>query len=116
MRCMILLRHWTRAPSACVIVSLTGKKRIPREELGEDAPEAPHVDGCSIGKPQDDLWCPVEPALDVGVDALVRQAAAAKVNHLDDRAVGLTEHDVLRLEVTVHNVEVLQGPGFEGEG
>jgi hypothetical protein len=57
---------------------------------------------------EDDFGAAVEAALDVGVDALIVVAAAAKVNDLDEGLVGLNEQNVFRLQVAVHDAMLLQ--------
>jgi len=52
------------------------------EQLGQDAAEAPHVDGHAVARAQNHLWRAVEARLDVRVDALVLVATRTKVNHL----------------------------------
>ena len=56
---------------------------VAGQELGQDAAQAPHVDGHAVPGTQDDLRGPVEPWLDVGVDALVLVAGTSKVDHLE---------------------------------
>jgi hypothetical protein len=50
------------------------------------------------------------PRLDVGVDALFAEAAAAKVDDLDGAAVLALEQHVLRLKVAVDEVMLAQEP------
>lgn len=52
------------------------------------------------------LWGAVEAALDVRVHALVGAARGAEVDHLDARALGVPQQDVLRLEVTVDDIHL----------
>ena len=80
---------------------LAGKQGIPGVELGEDAPETPHVDGLVVGGPEDHLRGAIKSRLDVGVRAFVLEAAAAEVDHLDGGLVRLAQEDVLGLEVAV---------------
>lgn len=63
---------------------LSGQKWIPGQELGEDATEAPHVNGHAILGPEDDFGRSVEPTLNVGVDALVLVTGRAEVNNLKE--------------------------------
>ena len=62
---------------------LAGKDGHPGVQLGEDAREAPHVDGHAVRKAKDDLRAAVEPGLDVLVHGSVLEARAAKVDELD---------------------------------
>jgi hypothetical protein len=50
------------------------------------------------------------PRLDVGVDPLVGEAAAAEIDDLDRAAVLVAQQDVLRLEVAVDQVVAAQEP------
>ena len=68
---------------------LAREKRIPCVELGHDAAEGPHVDGGGVGDTENDLGCPIEATLNVGVDPLVLEAAAPVVDNLDARLVRL---------------------------
>lgn len=61
---------------------LAGKQRVARQQLGQYAAEAPHVNGEAVARAQDHLRRTVEARLDVGVDSLVFEAAGAKVNYL----------------------------------
>ena len=73
----LLRRHAQDLHGAGQLVRLVfpGKERVTGEELGQDASEAPHVDGHAVLPAQDDLRGAIEAALDVGVDALVVIAA-----------------------------------------
>lgn len=48
-------------------LTLAREERVAGVELGEDATQAPHVDGHAVRVTQDDLWGAVEATLDVGV-------------------------------------------------
>ena len=61
---------------------LAWKQRFAGGELGQNAPQRPHVDLGGVFEAQDDLRRAVEAGLDVRVDALFAEAAAAKVNDL----------------------------------
>ena len=80
---------------------------FPREqrkasvELGDDGTKAPHIDGCRVRYAENDLWSAVKPRLNVRIDALAHEAAAAVVDHLDARFVLLFEKNILRLHITV---------------
>jgi len=54
-----------------------------RVKLNQDAAETPHVNPGRVRDADDDLWCPVEPRLDVRVDTLVGEAGGTKVNDFD---------------------------------
>ena len=65
------------------------EKWVASVKLCHDTAETPHIDGCGVGNAQYDLWRTIEPGLDIGVDTLVLEAAAAVVNDLDSRLVWL---------------------------
>lgn len=77
------------------------EERDPGEQFREYAAEAPHVDCGRVRYPEDDLWGPVEPGLNVGIYPLVCKAAGAKVDDLDARLIGALQKNVLGLEVTM---------------
>ena len=54
------------------LVDLVGarEERLPCVHLNQDAAQAPHVDGEVVGDPKENLWTPVEPALDVLINSL----------------------------------------------
>lgn len=81
-----------------VALVLAGKQRVPGQKLGQDAAEAPHVDGKAVPRTQDDLRGSVKTRLDVGVDPLMLKAAGAKVDHLTDaeKRVCVSEHDMCK--------------------
>lgn len=62
---------------------LTGEQWITGVKFGENAAEAPHVDWGTVGQTQYDLGTPVEPRLDIGVDALIAVARRAEIDDLD---------------------------------
>ena len=63
-------------------VARTWEQREAGEQLGQDAGHAPHIDGRPIRQPQQHLRRAVEAALDVRVQPLILEAAAAKVDDL----------------------------------
>jgi len=65
------------------VLTLSWEKRIASVELEEDTAKAPHVNGSGVVEPEDDLWRPIEPRLDVGIDLVVAEAAAPKIDDLD---------------------------------
>ena len=82
----------------------TREQRLPNVELVEDTAERPHVDGGWVGNTEHDLRCSIEATLDVGVDLLVLEATWTEVNDFNSWFVNLAEEDVLRFQVTVHDV------------
>eukprot|EP00966_Prymnesium_polylepis_P322473 7378732-Prymnesium_polylepis.2 len=87
---------------------------LPREEglarvhLDEDATEAPHVDGARVGAAEQHLGRAVEARLDVRLDGLPVSTRRAEVDQLDRRPLGMSQQDVLRLEVAVDDRHVAQ--------
>ena len=63
----------------------TREEGAARQQLCQDAAQAPHVDGHLVRQAQDDLRAPVEAALDVCVYTLRLKAAASKVDDLHAR-------------------------------
>lgn len=51
-------------------------------QLCQHTRKAPHVDGPTIGQSQDDLWCPVKAALNVGIHGFPFITATPKINKL----------------------------------
>lgn len=86
----LLRRHAQQLHDAGQLVGLVlaGEQRVAGQQLGQDAAEAPHVDGETVARTQDHLWGSVEAGLDVGVDTLVLEAAGAKVDHLGEKFEG----------------------------
>ena len=91
-----------------VVLAIAWEDWVSDVELGHDATEGPHVDGAVVGDAEHDLGCPVESRLDVGVDTLIQESRASKVDDLDPRLVGLFQEDILRLKVTVDDLEHLE--------
>ena len=91
-----------------VVLAFAREDGEPDVQFRHDAPEAPHVDRAGVRNAQHDLRRAVEPALDVGVDALVQEGRAAEVDDLDAALVRLLQQDVLRLQVAVDYLELLQ--------
>ena len=59
-----------------------------------------------IGDTKENFWCAIVPALDVSETILVLSATAAKIDYLDGRLRLVCEHDVLRLQVTVNDLDL----------
>ena len=85
---------------------LTREEWITCVQLGHNATEGPHVDACCVRDAQDNLRSTVKTTLDIGVNALVLEAATTIVNNFDARLIWLLEKDILRLEIAVDDVVV----------
>jgi hypothetical protein len=101
---------WPRNHIAPLVVMPTWEQRVAHEQLCQDAAKAPHIDLTTVPQAQDDLWAAVEAALHVRVHLLVHEAAAAKVNDLDGRALRCDQQHVLWLEVAVDELVATQEP------
>lgn len=95
-----------------LFLAFTREDGKAREELDHYAPEGPDIDGRGVANPQNDLWSPVESALDVGVELLVLEAAAANIDDPDAAFILFLQENILGLEVTVDDVVLLE----ESEG
>ena len=85
------------------------EEREACEQFNQDAAETPHIDLLGVREhSQHDVWCSVEPTLDVGVHDLVLEATAAEISDRYSALVLLLHQNVLRLQVTVDHTEVLQ--------
>ena len=62
---------------------VAGKQGSPDVEFGDEAGEAPHVDGRAVLGPEDDLWSPVKAGLDVEEVGLVGEHAGAEVDQFN---------------------------------
>jgi hypothetical protein len=80
------------------------EKWVAYVELVQNAAKTPHVDRSVVRDSQDDLWSPVESRLDVSVDLLILEATGTEINNFDTGLVYLTEQDILRFQIAVHNV------------
>ena len=90
--------------SHVIFLVLAREKRLANVEFVEDAAEGPHVDSAGVGDAEDDLGRAIEARLNVRVDLLVFETARAEIDNLDSRLVNLSEQDVFRLQVTMHDV------------
>eukprot|EP01136_Pigoraptor_vietnamica_P026990 Opistho-1_new@82706 len=80
-----------------------GEQHKSRVELREDASHRPHIDLRREGATEDDLRGAVRARLHVRVVRVAGEEAGPKVDQLH-RALGTAlEHDILRLDVRVHN-------------
>ena len=61
---------------------LAGQKWVSGQEFGQNASQAPHIDGHAVPGAQDDLGGSVKSGLDVGVHPLVFVAGAAEIDNL----------------------------------
>lgn len=84
----------------------SGKDGEPDKELIENASKRPHVNGWSVSDAHHDLRCSVESTLNVGVELLALICPTAIVNHLDATLVLFPKKNILRLQITVHNLEL----------
>lgn len=76
----------------------TREKREARKQFNHDASEGPHVNLLRVREDAEhDIWCPIKPTLDVGVDDFILEAAAAKVSNCDTTLVLLFHENVLWL-------------------
>lgn len=91
---------------------LAREEGVPDVEFVQDAAEGPHVDSGVIRDPENNFWCTVESRLDVGVNFLIFETATSKVDDFNAGLINLPQQDVLRFQVTVHNIvlaHVVQG-------
>jgi len=58
------------------------ENRLASIQFSHDTAKRPHIDSRRIGNPEDYFGRPVEPRLDIGVDALVLEAATPIVDQL----------------------------------
>ena len=66
-----------------LVLVLAAEQRVSQVQFSDDAAEAPNVEFAIVGQAEDDLGGAVVPALDVGVDGFVLEAAGAEVDDLD---------------------------------
>jgi len=95
-----------------LLLIVTGKERSPKCKLSNKTAKAPHIDGSPIFGSNDHLRSSVEPRLDVAEVSLVQKHARSEVNYLDPHFPLLLHQNVLRLDVRVHHIQVLE----ESEG
>ena len=91
-----------------------------REELDHDAAEGPHIDLLGVGEDaKHDVWCTVEPTLDVGVHNLVLETTASKVCNGDSTLILLFHKNVFGFQIAVDDAQLLQiaqsGEQLDGE-
>jgi hypothetical protein len=91
-----------------LVLVLAAEERVAEVQFCDDASEAPDVDFAIVGQAEDHFGGAVVPALDVGVDGFVLEAAGAEVDDLDARLVHLLQEDVLGLEVGVDDALPVQ--------
>lgn len=89
------------------MLTFAGENRVPDYQLCEKTAKRPHIDSCSVRDSKDNLWCSVEARLNVCVNAFILQTGTSVVDHLDSRFARLLQQDILRLQVAMHNSEVL---------
>ena len=80
---------------------------IAGEELSQDAAKGPHVDLVVVFAPKDDFWCSVRSTLHVGAQMVVDEATRSKINYLDLTSGIRFDQDILGLQVTMDQVEVM---------
>lgn len=94
--------------SKLLLLVLTREDGISSPKLCENATERPHIDAQAIAAAKNDFRTAVETRLDVGVDLLLFATRAAEIDDSDVGFPGFTKQDVLRLEIAVNDVLLLQ--------
>ena len=56
--------------------------------------QRPHIDGQSIGNPEQNLGGTVESGLDILIDAITILTRRTEINYLDGRSFGIAEQHV----------------------
>jgi hypothetical protein len=87
-----------------LLLVLAGEDREADVQLVQNAAKRPHVDGRRVSDSHHDLWCSIEPALDVGVELVCLVRPTAKVDHLYTTLVRLPQENVLWLHVAMYDV------------
>ena len=87
---------------------LTREDWVACQELGEDAPKGPHVDGHTISHAEYDFGRPIEAGLYVGIDLLILETTGAEIDNFDLGTCWMGEEDILRLKITMDDLVALQ--------
>ena len=82
-----------------MVLVLAREKRLARGQLGKHTAEGPHVDARRVAQAQYDLGGAVEARLDVRIDALVTEAAAAEIDDLCRQSI--SDARILRYATTM---------------
>lgn len=77
-------------------------------KFGDDAAKGPDVYLPIVGQTENDFGSSVVPALYVGVDSLIFEAAWSEINDFNARFVGFLEQYVLRFEVCMNHLIPVQ--------
>ncbi len=84
------------------------EERVSNAEFRHDASEAPHIDGGGVRNSEYDFGCAVEARLNVCVDAFVGEAGRAEVDYFDAGLGRVLEQYVLRFQVAMDDVILLE--------
>jgi len=79
---------------------------IARVKLCDDAPKRPHVDALIIGHAEYDLGTPVKATLYVHKSFLIAGATGSIIYNFDLFMSVVRKQDVLRLQITVDNLQL----------
>jgi len=98
-----------------LLLVFTREEGVADVEFVENAAERPHVNGCVVRDPKNNLRRSVEARLYVGVNFLIFETTTAKVDYFNAGLVNLSQQDVLRFQVAVNNImlaHVVQGDEY----
>mmetsp|Transcript_16841 Transcript_16841/g.36443 ORF Transcript_16841/g.36443 Transcript_16841/m.36443 type:complete len:220 (-) Transcript_16841:638-1297(-) len=94
-----------------VIVCGAGKEDLGGKQLHDGAAQRPHIQGATPLATQDDLWSTVKPRPQVrGHERLRSFICRAQITDLHHRWITEISQHVVRLEVTMHNLQGLEQP------
>lgn len=102
-----MLLRWTKYlhdTRKLLLLVLSGEDRVSGVELGENAPQTPHVDRHPVRGTQDHFGRSIKPRLDVRVYLFIFKTAGTEINDLDLRMHWMSKQYVLRLEIAVDDL------------
>lgn len=85
---------------------LPRKQWLPHVHLYQYAAQTPHVNGKGIVQFQQYFRSAIKSTLDIFVHAFVRMTRATEVNYLYCATLRISQQNILRLEVTVDDIDL----------
>ena len=105
-----ILREWSNNSDNSAQETLNRlvlEQHIAGEKLSQDTSKRPNINLVVILAAQDNLWRSVTSRLHIGAQVVMNEAARSEINHLDLRSRVTLNQDILWLQVTMDQLEVV---------
>ena len=91
-----------------IVFTLSRKERVANIQFSHDAPKRPHVNRRAVRNAKHNFRRPIEPRLDISIHFLIDKSRTSEIYYFDAGLVFLLEENVLRLQITMDYLKLLQ--------